>query len=111
MDAAAVARSYYDAIDAGEYDRLRALLADAFVHERPDRTIDGADAFVRFIRDDRPEHDTRHVVEDVFVASNRVAVEGSLVREDGPPMFRFVDVFTVDSDDITDIRTYTKPTE
>ncbi|WP_255150983.1 nuclear transport factor 2 family protein [Halorarius halobius] len=107
MDPAAAARDYYDAIDSGEYDRLRGLLADEFVHDRPDRVIDGADAFVAFMREDRPRTDTDHVLEELYVAAERVAVEGRLVAADGDPMFGFVDTFEFDGDRIRRIRTYT----
>lgn len=106
MDDDAVARRYYDAIDAGEYDRLRDLLADGFSHDRPDRTIEGADAFVRFMREKRPRTDTEHVVEAVYSADDRVAVEGRLVGSDGE-LFRFVDTFAVADGRIQRLRTYT----
>jgi ketosteroid isomerase-like protein len=109
MDLAAVARGYYDAIDEGEYERLRELLVDGFVHDRPDRTIDGADTFVQFMRDSRPRTDTSHVLESVYVASDRVAVEGRLVGSDGVPLFRFVDTFAFEGDRVSDLRTYTQP--
>ncbi|WP_255195088.1 nuclear transport factor 2 family protein [Halorarius litoreus] len=107
MDRAAVARSYYESIDAGAYDRLRSLLADEFVHDRPDRTIEGADAFVRFMRESRPRTDTRHVVEAVYPADDRVAVEGRLEGADGDPLFRFVDTFAFVDGRIERLRTYT----
>ena len=59
--------AYYEAIDAGDYDRLRALLAPGFVQRRPDRTFDGRESFVRFMREERPRTDTDHVVDAVGV--------------------------------------------
>lgn len=109
MDAATLAREYYDAIDAGDYDRLRGLLAAGFVHERPDRTIGGREAFVRFVREQRPDGDTTHEVEDVYSGpDDRVAVRGRLLRSDGREWFRFVDAFSVDGGVIDRIRTYTR---
>jgi len=62
-DPAALARAYYDALDAGEYDRLASLLAPEFVQRRPDRTFEGRDRFVAFMRDERPNTDTTHAVD------------------------------------------------
>lgn len=110
MERRETARAYYEAIDAGEYERLRELLADDFVQTRPDRTFEGADAFVRFMRDERPRPDTSHVVDEVYVATDGVAVEGRLTGDDGAPLFRFVDAFAFDGDRIAELRTYTGAT-
>ncbi|UPV75424.1 nuclear transport factor 2 family protein [Halorussus limi] len=91
-----LARSYYDAIDAGDYDRFEDLLAPDVVHERPDRTIEGRETLVGFMRDDRPNKDTSHEVRTVFAASDGVAVEGRLLDADGAQMFAFVDSFDVE---------------
>ena len=107
MDRHELARAYYAAIDADEYERLRGLLADDFRQERSDMTLDGADAFVRFMRDDRPETDTTHAVESVYESSDGVAVEGVLRRADGSVWFRFVDVFRVEDGRVAFLRTYT----
>lgn len=100
------ARAYYEAIDAGEYEHLRDLLADGFRQERGDMTLDGADAFVAFMRDERPETDTTHTVETVYEAETGVAVEGELRRADGSVWFRFVDVFGFENGTIASLRTY-----
>ena len=107
MDGASLARSYYRHIDGGAYDELAEVLAEGFRHVRPDRTIDGPDAFVRFMRDGRPMTDTSHLVEALYVGDGRVAVEGRLVRDDGGELFRFVDTFRFDGDRIAQVRTYT----
>jgi ketosteroid isomerase-like protein len=107
MDRRELARAYYEAIDADEYERLRGLLADDFRQERSDMTLDGADAFVRFMRDDRPETDTTHAVESVYESSDGVAVEGVLRQADGSVWFRFVDVFRVEDGRVAFLRTYT----
>ncbi|WP_096392984.1 nuclear transport factor 2 family protein [Halorubrum trapanicum] len=105
---AALARAYYDALDAGEYDRLRSLLASDFVQRRPDRTFEGRDRFVAFMRDDRPNTDTTHAVDGVYPAGPGVAVRGRLLDADGEVLFGFVDVFSVDEDDgrLTALETY-----
>ena len=118
-DPTAPARAYYRAIDEGDYAALRDLLADDFVQHRPDMTLEGADAFVRFMRDDRPETDTTHAVEHVYRAADsnradgsgdgaRVAVEGRLERASGETWFRFVDAFLVRDGRLAELRTYTE---
>ena len=109
MDDAELAREYYRAIDEGDYAALSDLIADGFVHERPDRTIKGREAFVAFMRSGRPETDTEHVIEAVYgaTAGDRVAAEGRLVAPDGTEWFGFVDTFVIDDDGITRLRTYT----
>ncbi|RJT04387.1 nuclear transport factor 2 family protein [Halococcus sp. IIIV-5B] len=101
--------AYYSAIDEGRYDDLRGLLAPEFVHDRPDRTIDGPDTFVGFMRDDRPLTDTRHTLEAVCANEDdsEFAVRGTLLDADGDPLFGFVDVHTVEDGTIARIETYT----
>ncbi|WP_436928555.1 nuclear transport factor 2 family protein [Halosimplex halobium] len=121
--AAERARSYYRALDEGDYDALAALLAEGFVHDRPDRTIEGRDRFVRFMREDRPQKDTGHRVDAVFEAGSgtgdrdadgtagtdreRVAVRGRLLAADGSAITGFVDVFSLVEGRIERIETYT----
>ncbi|MFW6000063.1 MAG: nuclear transport factor 2 family protein [Halorubrum sp.] len=107
-DPAALARAYYAALDAGEYDRLASLLAPDFVQRRPDRTFEGRDRFVAFMRDERPNTDTTHAVERVYPAGPGVAVRGRLLAADGEELFAFVDVFSVDVEDgrLTALETY-----
>lgn len=107
MDPTELAREYYRHVDDGAYDALSTLLDDSFVHVRPDRTIEGADEFVRFMRDDRPLTDTEHRVETVYEADDKAAVEGRLRRATGARLFDFVDTFDVVDGRITRIRTYT----
>ncbi|WP_066417920.1 nuclear transport factor 2 family protein [Halorubrum aethiopicum] len=119
--AARLARSYYAAIDGGEYDRLGDLLDPAFVHDRPDRTLEGRDRFVAFMRDERPLTDTEHVVDATYerdpgggddgsapAESTGVAVRGRLLDADGDELFAFVDVFDVADGRLTELRTYVR---
>lgn len=132
--AADIARAYYEAIDATEFERFADLLGSGVVHERPDRTIEGRETLVGFMRDDRPNKDTAHEIEAVYVedrdtgetgaretgmeetgtretgtgeTSAEVAVRGRLCDADGDPMFGFVDAFEVEEGEISRIRTYT----
>ena len=103
---AALARAYYDALDAGEYDRLASLLHPEFVQRRPDATFEGRDRFVAFMRDERPNTDTTHAVDRVYPAGPGVAVRGRLLDADGDVLFAFVDVFDVDGETLTALETY-----
>jgi ketosteroid isomerase-like protein len=103
-----LAREYYRAIDDGDYDALVDLLAPQFVHDRPDRTIEGRERFVRFMREERPETDTSHEVDAVYRDSGSVAVEGRLLRADGSEWFGFVDVFAVADGAAIELTTYTR---
>lgn len=102
------ARAYYAALDDHAYDDLEALLDPAFVHCRPDRTIEGRDRFVAFMRDERPMTETAHDVGAVLDDGNdAVAVKGRLL--DGEDvLFRFVDVVTIEDGSITEIETFTR---
>jgi ketosteroid isomerase-like protein len=108
MDRRETTRAYYETIDDGDYERLRSLLADEFRQERGDLTLDGADAFVAFMRDERPETATTHVVETIYEADSGVAVEGELRRADGSRWFRFVDVFRFADGRVRSLETYTR---
>ena len=115
-------RGYYEAIDAGDYGRLAELLDPAFVHERPDRTLEGRDRFVEFMRDERPLTDTEHVVDEIYEsdpgetdldlnateAESGVAVRGRLLDADGDELFAFVDVFAVEDGRLAGLRTYVR---
>lgn len=108
VDAEGTVRAYYDAIDAGEYDRLTGLLTPGFTHYRPDRTLDGRERFVRFMLEQRPLTDTDHVVEAVYPRGVGVAVQGRLLDADGDDLFAYVDVFSFEDGAIARLETYTK---
>ncbi|MFC6615775.1 nuclear transport factor 2 family protein [Halopenitus salinus] len=106
-DAERLVRRYYAHIDAGDYEALAALLDPAFVHDRPDRTLDGRDRFVAFMRDERPMTDTEHVVDAVYANGSDRAARGRLLDADGEVLFAFLDVFSIGTDRIESLRTYT----
>jgi len=108
MDDADLARAYYDAIDAGEYDALDEVLAPSFEHVRPDMTLSGREAFVAFMREDRPRTDTRHAVDAVYEGADGVAVHGRLLaaEDDGRELFAFVDAFDTKDGEIVGLTTY-----
>ena len=102
------ARAYYQAIDDDDYDLLSALLSGDFVHDRPDRTLEGRDRFVQFMRSGRPQTDTTHPIDDVYRRDSGVAIRGRLLGADGDHIVGFVDVFEFDDGRIHRIETYTR---
>ncbi|MFB6309660.1 MAG: nuclear transport factor 2 family protein [Salinirussus sp.] len=102
-----LARRYYRALDEGDYDTLSGLLAPGFVHMRPDRTIEGNDRFVEFMRSERPMTETTHPIDAVFTGPEGVAVQGRLRDADGRRIAAFVDVFTVEAGRLQKLTTYT----
>lgn len=110
MDRVAAARAYYRALDEHDYERLAGLLAPTFVHDRPDRTIEGRDRFVRFMREERPQTETSHPVATVYTGPDGVVVEGNLLDSDGDRIASFADAFTFEGEVIGEIRTYTQGT-
>jgi ketosteroid isomerase-like protein len=105
-DPVRLVRAYYDALDTGDYDRLATLLDPEFVQRRPDRTFEGRDRFVAFMRDERPMTDTSHAVDAVYPAGPGVAVRGRLLDADGDEVFAFVDVFSVADGRLVALETY-----
>lgn len=109
-DALDAVTEYYEALDAGAYDDLAALLRPGFVHYRPDRTLEGRDRFVAFMRDERPMTDTTHELCGLFeaVEGDCLAARGRLLDAEGRPAFGFVDVHAVEGASIATIHTYTR---
>lgn len=106
-DREATARRYYRSLDEHDYDRLAAVLTESFVHERPDRTLEGRERFVQFMREERPQTDTSHPLDAVYVDGDRLAIEGRLLASDGSQIAGFVDVFAFADGRIDAVRTYT----
>lgn len=110
-----VARAYYRALDEHEYDLLERLLAPDFVQERPDRTLDGRARFVEFMRDERPQTNTTHRIDGVYVPSadcdpdstTEVVVRGELLDAEGREITGFVDVFSFEGETVDRLVTYT----
>lgn len=108
MEPGALVQAYYEAIDEDEYERLAELLDPEFTQVRGDRTFEHRDAFVRFMRDDRPAKDTTHELEHVTADGDRVVAEGTLYRGDGSVFFYFADAFTVEDGQLQRLETYTR---
>lgn len=109
-DPVALVRRYYAALDDHEYGALRELLDPSFVQQRPDRRFEGREAFVRFMRDERPMTDTSHEIGEAFADADgeRAAARGRLLDADGEPVFEFADQFRIEGDRIVRLDTYSR---
>jgi len=106
MDRVEAARGYYEALDGHDYDALAGLLAPDFVHDRPDRTLEDRERFVRFMRDERPTPETTHTLAAVAAGDGEVLARGRLLDGDAV-LVRFCDAFEFDGGRIARITTYT----
>lgn len=111
MDREATAREYYRALDKDDYESLSDLLASGFVHDRSDRTIEGRERFVTFMREERPTKATSHPIDAVYPdeETGEVAVRGRLLDPEGAAIVAFVDVFAFDGESIGQLQTFTHP--
>lgn len=108
---------YYDALDSHDYDALRGLLDPAFVQQRPDRRFDSREAFVHFMREERPQSDTTHRIHARYVPAGEsdratgkteVLARGDLLSGEGDLLVRFVDRFRVGEGRIDALETFTR---
>ncbi|KAB1198022.1 MULTISPECIES: nuclear transport factor 2 family protein [Haloferax] len=109
-DATYLARQYYTAIDEHGYESLRDILDPDFVQRRGDMTLDGREAFVSFMRDDRPQKDTIHVI-DRYIQSksdDEIVVRGHLEDSTGNELFVFLDRFRTRDGQISELKTFVK---
>lgn len=108
VDPESLIRAYYEALDTHDYERLETLLAPSFTQHRPDLTLDGREEFIAFMRDERPDSDTRHPIEAVYRGpGGAVAARGRLLTAEGEEITGFVDVFRLDAGRIHTLQTYT----
>ncbi|MFC4542794.1 nuclear transport factor 2 family protein [Halosolutus amylolyticus] len=114
-DAARLVRRYYDALDDHDYETLADVLAPDFAQRRPDRTFESRAAFVRFMRDERPNPETRHELDAIVADDGRAAVRGRVIEEsatdgDGErrALFEFADFFELEGDRIGRLETYSR---
>lgn len=84
MEPKAVARRYYDLVDAGENEELVALFTEDVVYERPGQDrIEGEDALRRFYEEERPLSDGEHELHSVVAEGDTVAVRGTFRGKQG----------------------------
>ena len=107
MDAADRVAEYYRCLDADEYDTLRSLLDPEFVQRRPDRQFADREAFLTFMRSERPVSETTHEISAICASVRGQAAYGTLCDSDGEVLFEFIDVFAFGDDGrITELDTY-----
>ena len=106
-DVTRLVRRYYEALDDGEYGDLELILAPGFIQHRPDRTFESRREFVAFMREGRPNTDTRHELRDLEVSEEgeRVVVRGRLFDADGEQLFEFVDRFSLEGGQVVHLET------
>ncbi len=107
IDREELARTYYRVIDTGSYDDLVAVLDPDFIQERSDRTFEGRERFIHFMREERPMTDTTHVIDAIYRAESDIAIQGRLRRQE-ETLFDFVDVFSFTDDVVARIDTFTR---
>ncbi|RQG92798.1 nuclear transport factor 2 family protein [Natrarchaeobius halalkaliphilus] len=107
MEPTTLVRQYYDALDDHEYEALEEVLSTGFVQHRPDRTFEGRETFVRFMRDERPNPNTEHELDAIVDDGDQVAVRGRLI-ESGTTLFAFADFFDLSDGRIVRLETYSR---
>lgn len=103
-------RSYYDYIDAEEYESVFSLFASDVTYKRGESTISGMDQFREFYLENRPLEDGTHEIHAVVSEDDTVAVRGEFTGvQDGEEVaFGFADFHRFDSEGkITERWTYT----
>ena len=109
MSHSELARAYYDAVDDERIDDLLALFAEDVTYERPGQgSIEGKDDLATFYREERAL-DGEHVLHDVAVDGDRIAVRGTFSGEQGDEAveFGFADFHVVEDGVVAERHTYT----
>lgn len=95
-------RSYYERVDAAEYEELVALFADDVSYHRPGQEpIEGREALAEFYHEGRPLSDGEHEVHEVVAGDDdTVAVRGTFsgVQDGERVAFGFADFHRFDDD-------------
>ncbi|EMA33403.1 nuclear transport factor 2 family protein [Halobiforma nitratireducens] len=131
MDSVALVRRYYDALDDHDYAALEEILSTEFFQRRPDRTFEDRDAFVRFMREKRPNPETSHELISIVanggaehsngdgssdvaargrVLDGGVGPDGESAVDSGRELFEFADFFELDLENgrIVRLETYSR---
>lgn len=103
-------RSYYERVDAEDYEGVFDLFADDVVYDRPGQEpIEGMADFREFYREGRPLDDGEHTIHDVVADGTVVAVRGTFsgVQDGDRVEFGFADFHEFEDGTITERWTYT----
>ena len=77
MDPEETLRSYYEYVDAEDYEALFDLFAEDIVYERPGQSrLDGMSEFREFYLEERPIGESNHEVLDMYRDGETVVVRG-----------------------------------
>lgn len=107
---AALAREYYDCIDAADYNGVFELFDEEITYHRPGQPpIEGIEALQTFYLEERPLELGEHTIESLVVDSDTVAVHGRYAGEQGGDTvdFGWADFHTFEDDVIVERHTYT----
>lgn len=105
-----VVRSYYEFVDAEQYEDLVACFAEDIRYERPGQPdIEDREDLRRFYHDQRPLDDGSHKIHDVVVDGDTVGVRGSFsgLQGDGHVEFGFADFHELEDGEIARRYTFT----
>jgi len=106
MDQSTLVAEYYRCLDDDEYETLRSILHPEFIQQRPDRAFKSREAFVEFMRSERPQTDTTHRVDTLLESAGSLAASGRLFDAEGGELFEFIDVFQFDEGRICAVDTF-----
>jgi ketosteroid isomerase-like protein len=82
MEPQAVARRYYDLVDAGNNEELVTLFTEDVLYERPGQDpIEGREALRQFYEEERPLSAGEHELHSVVADGETVAVRGTFRGE------------------------------
>lgn len=99
--------SYYELIDAEEYDALFDLFSEDIVYDRPGaEPIHGKEDFEYFYLEDRPLEDGTHEIHEYIVDDDRVCVRGQFegLLDGEPIQFGFADIHAFRADGLIEHR-------
>ena len=105
-----VVRSYYEYVDAEQYDDLVACFSEEIRYERPGQEpIVGRSELRSFYLDGRPLDDGSHEIHDVVVDGGTVAVRGTFSGRQGGDRveFDFADFHELEDGEIRRRYTFT----
>lgn len=102
MSAEAVVRRYYELVDAGDVEGVVGCFADDAVYHRPGYApMVGAEALRAFYSGERVIADGRHVLDELVVDGERVAVHGRFsgtLRDGSAAQVGFADFWVLGGD-------------